>query len=89
MKLHWTSANRDEDVFDIGSFDPDGHAEANLVYGIGKHVCPGRLLSTWELRVAVRALVSAVSSIEMVSHDALVREVAPVGGYQRVPVVLR
>ena len=89
VKLHWTSANRDEDVFDIGSFDPDGHAEANLVYGIGKHVCPGRLLSTWELRVAVRALVSAVSSIEMVSHDALVREVAPVGGYQRVPVVLR
>ncbi len=88
VKLHWTSANRDEDVFDKGRFDPEGHAEANLVYGIGKHVCPGRLLSTWELRVAVRALVSAVGSIEMVSHDALEREVAPVGGYQRVPVVL-
>lgn len=89
VKLHWTSANRDEDVFDAGSFDPEGHAAENLVYGVGKHVCPGRLLSTWELRVAVKALVSSVNSIEMVSHDALEREVAPVGGYQRVPVVLR
>ncbi|MDO5735405.1 MAG: cytochrome P450 [Propionibacteriaceae bacterium] len=88
VKLHWTSANRDEAVFDSDRFDPTAHADANLVYGIGKHVCPGRLLSTWELRVAIRALLSSVNSIEMVSHDALEREVAPVGGYHRVPVVL-
>lgn len=89
VKLHWTSANRDEDVFDAHRFDPEGHAADNLVYGIGKHVCPGRLLSTWELRIAVRTLVASVSSIEFAtSYDALEREVSPVGGYQRVPVVL-
>ena len=88
VKLHWTSANRDADVFDAYRFDPTGHAANNIVYGIGRHVCPGRLLSTWELRTAVRALISSVHTIELASHDALEREVAPVGGYQRVPVVL-
>ena len=88
VKLHWTSANRDADVFDAYKFDPTGHAANNIVYGIGRHVCPGRLLSTWELRMAVRALISSVHTIELASHDALEREVAPVGGYQRVPVVL-
>ncbi|RMB60280.1 cytochrome P450 [Tessaracoccus antarcticus] len=88
VKLHWTSANRDEEVFDADRFDPSGHAADNIVYGIGKHVCPGRLLSTWELRVAVKALISSVRSIDLASHDALEREVAPVGGYQRVPVLL-
>lgn len=89
VKLHWTSANRDEAVFDRNGFDPENHAEENLVYGIGKHVCPGRLLSTWELRIAVRALVTSVQSIELPSEDQLEREVAPVGGYHRVPVMLR
>lgn len=89
VKLHWTSANRDEAVFNANQFDPQGHAADNLVYGIGKHVCPGRLLSTWELRVAVRALASAVHSVEFAySHDTLERAVAPVGGFHRVPVML-
>ncbi|MGO1383423.1 MAG: cytochrome P450 [Arachnia sp.] len=89
VKLHWTSANRDERVFDTDRFDPEGHAGQNLVYGIGKHVCPGRLLSTWELRSAVRALASSVGSIEFAhSHDALERAVAPVGGFHRVPIIL-
>ena len=34
VKLHWTSANRDECVFsDPDAFDPAGHASDNLVYG--------------------------------------------------------
>ena len=34
VKLHWTSANRDESVFgDPDAFDPAGHAGDNLVYG--------------------------------------------------------
>lgn len=36
VKLHWTSANRDEAVFGRGDFDPEHHAAANLVYGIGR-----------------------------------------------------
>ena len=66
VKLHWTSANRDEEVFgDPDAFDPVGNAENNLVYGIGRHVCPGRLLSTVELRIATRELLADTNSIEL------------------------
>lgn len=88
IKLNWTSANRDEAVFGLNPFDPAGHATANLVYGIGKHVCPGRLLATWELRIASQALLAGVRTLELVSDNTPEREVAPVGGYHRVPVIL-
>ena len=87
VKLNWTSANRDEAVFENNRFDPKGNAAANLVYGVGKHVCPGRLLATWELRIALQALLASVQTIELASDQQLEREVAPVGGYRRVPVV--
>ncbi len=88
VKLNWTSANRDEAVFDNSRFDPEGNAAANLVYGLGKHVCPGRLLATWQLRIALQALLASVRSIELAADQPLEREVAPVGGYHRVPVIL-
>jgi len=88
VKLNWTSANRDEAVFDNNRFDPEGSAAENLVYGIGKHVCPGRLLATWELRIALQTLLSSVQTIELVPDQPPEREVAPVGGYHRVPVML-
>ena len=87
VKLHWTSANRDESVFGDG-FDPDAHAADNLVYGIGRHVCPGRVLATVELRLALRALLAATEWIGR-GEDLPVREVHPVGGWAAVPVVLR
>jgi cytochrome P450 len=89
VKLHWTSANRDELVFDDPeAFDPAGHAADNLVYGIGKHVCPGRLLATLELRIALRALLSDTTAVTLDPDRPAEREVAPVGGWARVPVLL-
>ena len=89
VKLHWTSANRDEGVFDDpDAFDPAGHAGDNLVYGIGRHACPGRLLATLELRIAVRALLAGTTSITLDPDRPAEREVAPVGGWARVPVLL-
>ena len=88
IKLNWTSANRDEAVFGNNEFDPEGNAADNLVYGTGKHVCPGRLLATWELRIALQTLLASVQTIELVPGQPPEREVAPVGGYHRVPVVL-
>ncbi|MCI2282498.1 cytochrome P450 [Colwellia sp. MSW7] len=88
VKLNWTSANRDEAVFDNTTFEPQNNAEANLVYGIGKHVCPGRLLATWELRIALQALLASVNAITIAPNQALEREVAPVGGYNKVPIIL-
>ena len=90
VKLHWTSANRDAAVFgDPDAFDPVGNAEANLVYGLGRHVCPGRLLATLELRIALRALLAATTSISLDPDCPAEREVAPVGGWASVPVLLR
>lgn len=88
VKLNWTSANRDEAVFGSNQFDPAGNAPANLVYGAGKHVCPGRLLATWQLRIALQTLLASVQTIELAQGQTPEREVAPVGGYSRVPVVL-
>jgi len=89
VKLHWTSGNRDEGVFgDPDAFDPAGHAGDNLVYGIGRHACPGRLLATLELRIAVRALLAGTTEIRLDPDRPAEREVAPVGGWARVPVLL-
>lgn len=88
IKLNWTSANRDESVFTNG-FNPAANATANVVYGVGKHVCPGRLLATWELRIALQALLANTQSISFALNQPLERETAPVGGFHKVPIVLR
>ena len=89
VKLHWTSANRDAEVFDDpDAFDPEANAPRNLVYGIGPHVCPGRPLATMELRIAVQEALAATDWIAFAPDEQPEREVAPVGGYGRVPVVL-
>ena len=88
VKLNWTSANRDESVFGTDRFDPVGHAAANLVYGTGPHVCPGRPLATMELRIAVQELLAVTSAIypDEAGHE---REVFPVGGFRSVHVRLQ
>ena len=86
--LEYDTPTLHEAVFDDNRFDPERNAAANLVYGIGEHACPGRLLATWELRIALQALLASVQSIELAPGQPPEREVAPVGGYRRVPVIL-
>ena len=88
VQLNWTSANRDEVVFGDNGFAPEAHAAANLVYGIGKHVCPGRLLATWQLRIATQALLTYFKHLQLAADFPLEREQPPLGGYSNVPVVL-
>lgn len=88
VQLNWTSANRDEAVFGDNNFDPQKQAAANVVYGIGKHVCPGRLLATWQLRIATQALLTHFKDIQLAAGFSLQREQPPLGGYRHVPVVL-
>lgn len=87
VKLNWTSANRDEAVFPKNRFDPEGNAAANLVYGAGKHACPGRLLATLELRILLQALLKSVRGIEFARDEKPERQQAPSGGFRRVPVL--
>ncbi|WP_424346651.1 cytochrome P450 [Kocuria sp. CH-021] len=88
--LNWASANRDPRVFgDPDAFDPAGNAPYNLVYGIGKHVCPGRPLATLELRALTRAVLAGTAGIEPDRDRARTRELPPVGGFAAVPLRLR
>jgi cytochrome P450 len=88
--LNWTSANRDGLVFDNPDrYDPAANAASNLVFGTGPHVCPGRALTLMELRVMLEELLGRTMWIELAQDRAAVRESAPVGGWARVPVVLR
>lgn len=88
--LNWTAANRDPRVFgDPEAFEPGAHAPYNLVYGIGKHVCPGRPLATLELRALTSAVLGATASIEAHPQRRRTRELPPVGGFSGVPLRLR
>lgn len=88
--LNWTAANRDPLVFgDPERYDPAANRGSNLVFGVGPHVCPGRALTLMELRVIVEELVSRTTWIELATDRPAVREKPPVGGWARVPVVLR
>lgn len=84
--LDWRAANRDGEVFgDPESFDPDGHGGANVVYGVGPHVCPGRGLATRQLRILLRAVISA-GRPELVPDQPPVREDAPAAGFRTLPM---
>ena len=88
--LNWTAANRDPLVFgDPGRYDPEANASRNLVFGIGPHVCPGRSLTLMELRVMLEELLGRTTWIDPAPDRPPVRETPPVGGWARVPVVLR
>jgi cytochrome P450 len=89
VRIHWTSANRDPEVFaDPDGIDPDGHAAANLVFGTGPHVCPGRPLATLELCVLTRMLLDAFDLAPSPRIEAR-REISPVGGFRTVGLSLR
>lgn len=88
--LNWTAANRDPRVFDDPDrYDPERNAEANAVFGAGPHVCPGRSLTLMELRVMLEELLSRTTWVEPSPERPTVREAPPLGGWARVPVVLR
>jgi cytochrome P450 len=86
LALDWAAANRDDRVFAPGRFDPVAHAGANLVYGVGAHVCPGRPLARLELRELVRALLDAAPALAPAGDP--VRETPPLGAFRSVPVRL-
>ncbi len=85
ISLDWAAANRDPDVFSPpDAFEPEANAAANLVYGIGPHVCPGRPLARLELRELVHALLAAAPEIALAGDPT--RELPPLGGFRAVPV---
>lgn len=87
--LNWTAANRDAAVFgEVNAYRPERNAEHNLVYGIGPHACPGRALATYELREALSAVFRRTGAVVLSPDEPATREMPPLGGYVRVPVLL-
>ncbi|MBY6061404.1 cytochrome P450 [Microbacterium esteraromaticum] len=86
--LDWTAANLDPEVF-ADRFDPAGHADDNLVFGTGPHVCPGRDLSYAELGAVIMALLDGSALIEPARDEHPIRHEPPLGGWARVPVSRR
>lgn len=84
ITILWPSVNRDEAVFGDDEFDPDGHADDNLLYGAGIHACPGESLARLELKILIGTLLAATSDIT--PAGPAVRASYPVGGYTDVPV---
>ncbi len=88
LLVNWTAANRDPAVFDDPDrYDPHRHAAANLVYGAGTHICPGRPLATLELRVLLRTVLAG-HRVRLDPDSEPTREQPPVGGYRHVHVLL-
>lgn len=85
--INWTLANQDPAAFANPTlFDPEAHADANLVYGTGPHYCPGRPLATLELRVLTRALLDRFTIAP--GHGKPERAEPPLGGWASMPISL-
>lgn len=65
IAMVFTSANRDETVFE----DPDefrfDRAERHIAFGLGPHQCPGAPWARMELRVALEVLLERTSSFTL------------------------
>ncbi len=66
VAMYYTSANRDEDVFDDGErFDIRRHPNRHLSFGLAEHFCIGVHLARLEGRVFLEELLTTFGSIEL------------------------
>jgi cytochrome P450 len=84
--LSYTSANRDEDVFeDPFQFDITRNPNRHLAFGTGPHVCLGARLARMELTAFFGALVPRLRKAELDGQPQLVHTVFG-GGLKHFPV---
>ncbi|HVJ97968.1 MAG TPA: cytochrome P450, partial [Acidimicrobiia bacterium] len=89
VAMIYTSANRDEDVFDDPQrFDIRRHPNPHLSFGIAEHFCLGVHLARLEGRVFYEELLSTFPSIELVGEPVRVRSNLN-NAYKSVPVRLK
>lgn len=88
VAMIYTSANRDEDVFDDPQrFDIRRHPNPHLSFGIAEHFCLGVHLARLEGRVFYEELLSTFPSIELTGEPVRVRSNLN-NAYKSVPVRL-
>ncbi len=86
--MYYTSANRDETVFDDpNTFDIHRSPNPHLSFGIGEHFCLGAHLARLEGRVFFEEVLSTFSEIELTGEPVRVRSNLN-AGYKRMPMRL-
>jgi cytochrome P450 len=72
--MYYTSANRDEDVFDRPqAFDIHRHPNPQLSFGIGEHFCLGAHLARLEGRIFFEELLDTFATFELTGTPRRVR----------------
>jgi cytochrome P450 len=88
VAMMYTSANRDEDVFDDPQrFDIRRSPNPHLSFGIGAHFCLGAHLARLEAKIFFEELLSTFRTIEIAGEPARVRSNLN-NGFKRMPVRL-
>jgi cytochrome P450 len=88
VAMYYTSANRDEAVFDDPDrFDVGRRPNPHLSFGIGEHFCLGVHLARLEGRVFLEELLAGFEGIELAGEPVRVRSNL-VNGFSRLPVAL-
>lgn len=86
VAMYYTSANRDEDVFDDPQrFDIHRQPNPHLSFGNGEHFCLGVHLARLEGRVFFEELLSAFPTIELTGEPVRIRSNLN-NAYKRLPV---
>lgn len=86
--LHYTSANRDEDVFaDPDRFDVCRDPNPHVAFGFGEHFCLGARLARLEIRVFFEAFFDRFAGIELTGSPRRLRSNLN-NAYKSVPVRL-
>jgi len=74
VAMYYTSANRDESVFDNPqSFDIRRHPNPHLSFGMGNHFCLGAHLARLEGRIFFEELLAAFPTIELNGDPVRIR----------------
>ncbi len=74
VAMWYTSANRDEDVFEEPNrFDVGRKPNRHLTFGIGPHFCLGPYLARLEIKIALEELRPHLGRLELVSGPERLR----------------
>lgn len=88
VAMYYTSANRDEEVFDDPqTFDIHRHPNPHLSFGMGNHFCLGAHLARLEVRIFFAELLEAFRTIELIGEPFRVRSNLN-NSLKRLPILL-
>jgi cytochrome P450 len=86
IAMVFTSANRDEDVFEAPDEFRLGRTARHIAFGLGPHQCPGANWARMELRVALEELLARTAGFELRGPVEMTRW--PEFGPESVPLTL-